>query len=214
LIIFLFIEVGTMKPDLTEMEIGAIKEGVRRKYAQAATTGVSSCFRYPTGPDGLVQQGYPPEILGEIPDSILAYFCGVGNPFSLGSLNPGEAVLDIGCGAGVDTLVAALKVGITGKVVGVDAIPEMIARARANLALTGLTHVSFEVAAAEALPFPDRKFDVVISNGVFNLTIDKEQALRETHRVLKPGGRLMMADMVLVQELPEAKAGKVENWFQ
>ena len=90
----------------------------------------------------------------------------------------------------------------------------MIARARANLALTGLANVSFEIAAAEALPFPDREFDVVVSNGVFNLTVDKEQALREAHRVLKPGGRLLLADMVLVQELPEAKAGKVENWFQ
>ena len=90
----------------------------------------------------------------------------------------------------------------------------MIIRARANLALTGLANVRFEVASAEALPFPDREFDVVISNGVFNLTVDKEQALREARRVLKPGGRLMLADMVLVQELPADKADKVENWFQ
>lgn len=203
-----------MKTDLTETEIRTIQADVRRKYAQVAAGGVGTCFRYPTGKDGLVQQGYPPEVLRELPDSILASFCGVGNPFSLGAVNPGETVLDIGCGAGVDTLVAACLVGPTGRVVGVDATPEMVARARANLALTSLTNVSFEIAAAETLPFPDGEFDVVVSNGVFNLTVDKEQALREAHRVLKPGGRLLLADMVLVQELPEAKAGRVENWFQ
>ncbi len=203
-----------MKTNLTETDLKRIQAGIRRKYAQVAASGVSSCFRYPTGKEGLVQQDYPPEILREFPEAVLAAFCGVGNPFSLGPISPGEAVLDIGCGAGVDSLVAARLVGPAGRAVGVDATYEMIARARANLALTGFSNVAFEVAAAESLPFPDREFDVAISNGVFNLTIDKEQALKEAHRVLKRGGRLMIADMVLVAELPAGQADKVENWFQ
>jgi arsenite methyltransferase len=204
-----------MKPDLSEIDLRTIQAGIRRKYAEvAAKDSAASCFRYPTGKDGLLQLGYPEEILREIPDAILDSFCGVGNPFSLGPIVPGEAVLDIGCGAGVDSLVAAHLVGPAGRVVGVDVTEEMIIRAQANLELTGLTNVRFEVASAEVLPCADREFDVIISNGVFNLSVDKERALREVRRVLKPGGRLMLADMVLVQELPKDKAAKVENWFQ
>jgi arsenite methyltransferase len=159
-------------------------------------------------------QGYPPEVLKNFPPEVLADFCGVGNPFSLESLNPGDAVLDIGCGAGVDSLVAAHLVAAGGRVVGLDVTPAMIERARSNQARLVLANLTFQVGDAEALPFPDQEFDAVISNGVFNLTLDKEKALSEAHRVLKPGGRLMMADMVLVAALPPDQADKVDNWFQ
>ena len=203
-----------MSNDLTEAEIFKVRQGIKEKYDRVAAAGSGSCFQYPTGKDGMDLQGYPPEIIIEFPQEVLAAFCGVGNPFRLGPLNPGDAVLDIGCGAGVDSLVAARLVGATGRVVGLDVTPAMIERARAHQARLGLANLSFQVGDAEALPFPDNDFDAVISNGVFNLALDKEKALRETHRVLKPGGRFMIADMVLVAALPPEKSDQVENWFQ
>lgn len=203
-----------MKQDLTDTELGLIREKIQEKYVRVAVSP-AGCFGYPTGVAGLKQQGYPEEIIRELPETILDSFCGVGNPFSLGPIQAGEAVLDIGCGAGVDTFIAAIMVGPQGRVKGLDVTPEMIARAAANLALLpALQNVSFETGAAESLTFPDNAFDVVISNGVLNLTLDKEKALREVHRVLKPGGRLMLADMVLVSDLPPDQAGNIDNWYQ
>ena len=203
-----------MPSDLTDKDAALIREGIRRKYSQVAASGPASCFRYPTGEAGVRQQHYPLDLIRDFPPAVIDSFCGVGNPFSLGPIYAGEAVLDIGCGGGFDSLVAARMVGPEGRVVGIDVTQEMIGKARANLALLNLPHVSFQVAAAEFLPFPDNDFDVVISNGVFNLTLDKARALEEVHRVLKPGGRLLLADMVQVAALPPDKAGKVENWYQ
>jgi arsenite methyltransferase len=203
-----------MSPDLTDQDILKVQAGIKEKYDRVAAAGSGSCFQYPTGQAGMEIQGYPQELIKNFPPEVLAAFCGVGNPFSLGALAPGDAVLDIGCGAGVDSLVAAHLVGPAGRVVGLDVTAAMIEKARANLARLGLANVTFKVADAGALPFPDNDFDAVISNGVFNLTLNKAKALEEAHRVLKPGGRLMLADMVLVAALPPELGGKVENWFQ
>jgi arsenite methyltransferase len=203
-----------MNRAMTEPEIRQVRQGIRGKYDKVAAAGPGCCFQYPTGKAGMELQGYPPEVLQGFPPEVLADFCGVGNPFSLGHLHSGDAVLDIGCGAGVDSLVAAHLVGPNGKVAGLDVTPAMVEKARAHQGRLGFTHVSFEVGDAEALPFPDQNFDAIISNGVFNLTLDKVKALREAHRVLKPGGCLMVADMVLVAELPPDLGEKVENWYQ
>ena len=203
-----------MGPELTEDDIRRVRQGIREKYDRVAAAGSGACFRYPTGREGMELQGYPLEVIKDFPPEVLAAFCGVGNPFRLGPLAPGDAVLDIGCGAGVDSLVAAHLVGPAGRVVGLDVTPAMIDKARAHQAQLGLGQVTFQAADAEALPFPDNDFDAVISNGVFNLTLNKAKALEEAHRVLKPGGRFMGADMVLVAALPPDLGDKVENWFQ
>jgi arsenite methyltransferase len=203
-----------MNPQLNESDIAKIRQGIREKYEKVAAAGSGCCFQYPTGKEAMQLQGYPLDLIKDFPDDILADFCGVGNPFSLGPLYPGDAVLDIGCGGGVDSLVAGRLVGAGGRVAGIDVTPAMIDKARANQARLGFGQATFQVAEAEALPFPDHDFDAVISNGVFNLTLDKEKALQETQRVLKPGGRFLLADMILVAALPPDLGDKVENWYQ
>lgn len=204
-----------MSSNLTEQEKALIRQGIKEKYVQVAQAASGCCFKYPTGEEAMRLQGYPLDLLKDFPKPVLDSFCGVGNPFDLGPIREGEAVLDIGCGAGVDTLVAARMVGPEGRVVGLDVTAEMIERARTNLSLVpSFTNVSFQTGEAESLPFADNEFEVIISNGVFNLALNKEQALNEAHRVLKPGGRLLLADMILVADLPPEQAGKVENWYQ
>jgi arsenite methyltransferase len=188
-----------------------IEEGLRRKYAQVAISPEGS-FQYPTGEAGLKGQDYDSEIFRSLPREVLASYCGVGNPFTLGAIKEGESVLDVGCGAGVDTLVAARMVGPQGRVIGMDPIPEMLGRAQANLHKTAIGNVSFQESSAEEIPFPEGSFEAVISNGVFNLIPDKLKALKEVFRVLKPLGRFMIADEILTVEASDDIQSRIENW--
>ena len=188
-----------------------IREGISEKYKKVAISPEGK-FNYPTGRAGLKGMKYDPEVLKTLPEDVLALYCGVGNPFCLGPLNKDEIVLDIGCGAGVDTLIAAIAVGPQGSVTGIDLIPEMLKRARANLRKTSLKNVTFQKGSAERLPFSDETFDVVISNGVFNLIPDKAMALKEVFRVLKSSGRFLLADQILMGEMPVDTESMVENW--
>lgn len=188
-----------------------IKEGIIGRYSKAAQSPVGM-FRFPTGLEGLSALRYESRLIEALPAAVRASYCGVGNPFSLGPVREGEAVLDVGSGAGTDALVAAMMVGTSGTVAGIELVPEMLAKAKEGLASTDLTNVTFSEASAEQLPFPDAHFDVVTSNGVLNLVVDKAKALQEVFRVLKPGGRLMVADQVLTGEMTEALPTRIENW--
>ena len=202
-----------MATELTGQDKQQIEASIRAKYGKVAVTPAGQ-FRYPTGRAGLEALGYDPEILKTLPEPVAASYCGVGNPFSLGPIREGEAVLDLGCGAGVDAIIAAKLTGPSGAVTGIDLVPEMLAKAGENARLAGVDNVTFQESSAEQLPFPDSSFDVVISNGVFNLVVDKVKALGEVFRVLKPGGRFMLADQMLVGELPQETGSRVASWFR
>jgi arsenite methyltransferase len=188
-----------------------IEAALRQKYSQVAIDPEGS-FRYPTGEAGLKELHYDPEVLRKLPHPVLASFCGVGNPFPVAEVEAGESVLDIGCGAGVDTLIAATLAGEEGRAVGIDMVPEMLERAEENLRKMDLHNVTFREASAEEIPFPDASFDLVISNGVFNLTPDKIKALGEVLRVLKPLGRFVIADQELAIEPDGDMESRVRNW--
>jgi len=147
---------------------------------------------------------YAPDELGGLPSGAVALALGVGNPLRALDLRSGTIVLDVGCGAGIDTLIAARRVAPGGRVLGLDMTPAMVARAREHAALMGVENAEFHEALMEALPFADASVDVVVSNGTLNLSTRKSRALAEMHRVLRAGGRLALADLVLTESLPEA----------
>ncbi|MCF4113233.1 methyltransferase domain-containing protein [Dethiosulfovibrio acidaminovorans] len=190
-----------------------IESGIRSKYVNVADNP-KGLFRYPVGRDGLEGLNYDSELIESLPDAVADSYCGVGNPFSLGSIDEGDSVLDIGCGAGVDTIIAAMMTGSKGLSVGIDMVPEMLSKARSNLELTEMKNVSFQQASGESLPFEDDSFDVVISNGVVNLIPDKASAMVEVFRVLRPGGRLMIADQLMIGDSQKDLKERVESWFQ
>ena len=170
-------------------------------------------FEYPVGIDSLVRLAYAPEWLSEISPELTARFVGVGNPFHVRLPREGERVLDVGCGCGVDTYVAARLVGRRGRAVGLDASPEMLAWPH-HLATGAATEClpEFVEGSAERLPFEDASFDVVISNGVLNLVVDKDQAFSEIRRVLAPGGALAAADLVVREAIPPELLGSMDAW--
>ena len=194
-------------------DLKKIEAGIREKYTIVAKSPEGQ-FKYPTGKDALEGLHYDKTLIDELPTGVASSYCGVGNPFSLGKINQGENILDIGCGAGVDTILAAIMVGSKGSVVGVDIVPEMIARAESNLQMVGLDNVNFQQVSGENLPFSSDTFDVVISNGVINLIPDKEAAMSEILRVLKPSGRLMMADQIAAGGVQKDIKARLDNWFQ
>ena len=188
-----------------------IRAAIRRKYKGVAR-GAQGYFSYTVGREGALALGYDQGILDTIPDDMLCAFCGVGNPFAIALIATGSAVLDIGCGVGIDLYVASRLVGPTGRVCGVDLTEEMVAQARANLLAMHAGNAAVRLVLSERLPLPDAVFDVVIANGVINLSPDKIGLFAEIHRVLKPGGRLQFADIIRDQGSPPPL--DVESWSQ
>ena len=184
---------------------------VKERFAKVAISPEKE-KKFPVGPASAKKLGYDPTEIASLPPSVTESFCGVGNPLGLGELRAGQTVLELGSGPGMDSLLAARRVGPTGKVVGVDMCEEMIAKARRNAELLNLKNVEFVNAGIEKLPLPDESVDVVISNGVFNLCTDKPGVLAEAFRVLRPGGRLQMADILLEEGVTPEEVAKKGSW--
>jgi SAM-dependent methyltransferase len=188
-----------------------LRRAIRDEYAMVATEPERG-FHFHTGRPLAALLGYQSEWLDGIPESTIASFAGTGNPFALGALNAGESVVDVGSGAGIDSLIASKMVGATGRVRGVDMTDEMIQRAAASAAEMNATNVEFTKGYAEQLPVPDAWADVVISNGVMNLFPDKLAGLREMARALKPGGRLQIGDILVSKTVPMSAKRDIDLW--
>ncbi len=203
---------GKLSPG-SPADVQEIRKVIRDKYAEVSISAEGK-FQYPTGKAGAKALGYDPVVIESAPTRFFESSCGVGNPFSLGTIRPGAAVLDFGCGAGFDLFVASRLVGERGLVCGIDLTEDMVLRAGENLTLAGITNFEIKKVDSETIPYDDCSFDVVISNGVINLSPCKETSFKEIYRVLKPGGRLQFADGVLEKDLPASLAGSAEAWSQ
>jgi len=189
----------------------ALRGQVRDKYREVAVDPGAS-FHFHTGRGLASRLGYDAQAVAALPDRAVESFAGVGNPFSLRRLEPGEKVVDVGSGAGFDSFIAAGQVGPGGQVIGIDMTPEMLAKSRQTADALGLGQVQFRSGLAEAIPVPDACADVVISNGVINLCADKQAVFAEIFRVLRPGGRLQFADIANGRPVPIEALRDIDLW--
>jgi arsenite methyltransferase len=201
---------GTTQP-AADLDVALLRREIQQEYELVATEPQRG-FHFHTGRPLARLLGYAESWLEGIPESAIESLAGTGNPFSIRQLLPGERVVDVGCGAGIDSLIATKMVGEQGAVVGIDMTPAMLEKARAGASAMGATNVDFREGYAEALPVPDGWADVVISNGVLNLFPDKNLGLREMARVLKPDGRLQIGDILVSKPVPASAKRNIDLW--
>jgi SAM-dependent methyltransferase len=193
-----------------DIDVNLLKSEIKKTYASVSTEPGKD-FIFPTGRPWAEDLGYPAE-LANVPETAVQSFAGVANPWTMGRLAAGERVLDLGSGAGTDSLVASQMVGADGRVTGIDMTHEMLATARTAAAEMGATNVEFVESEAEHLPFADGSFDVVISNGVIDLIPDKDAVFAEIFRVLTPGGRIQIADVTIQNPVSEEGRRNIDLW--
>jgi arsenite methyltransferase len=198
---------------LQELSPDEIKAAVAERYGHVAITPGQK-FNFPVGRSFAESVGYDPAILDRLPIGIWESFTGAGNPQRYVDAQPGETVLDLGCGAGLDLYMYAKKVGPKGRLFGLDLSEPMLEKARRNLAAVGISNVEWLYASADAVPLPDNSVDLVTANGIYNLSPDKDAVMQEVARVLKPGGRTIFAEIVLKSELPCEIRRKIDDWFR
>lgn len=197
--------------DVIRVDEDQLRLEIQKYYAEVATSPDHE-FHFHTGREAARQVGYDETIIEDIHDDVIASFAGVANPFHFGLPKPGETVLDVGSGAGVDAIIAARAVGPEGRVVGVDMTPEMLDTARRNADRMGLTNIEFTEGLIERLPVDAESVDLVISNGVLNLVVDKHGAFKQIARVLKPGGRFQIADICVDKPVSDEAKRDIDLW--
>ena len=193
------------------VDVDVLREEIRRTYTDVSTDQAQE-FIFPTGRAWAQELGYPEPELARVPDATVESFAGVANHWSLGRIEPGAVVLDLGCGAGTDLLIAAQMAGATGRVIGVDMTSAMLERARVSAGAMGLDNVELHESLIESLPLRDASVDAVISNGVIDLVPDKDVVFDEVDRVLRPGGTLQLADVVIHHEVSEDARRRIDLW--
>ena len=193
------------------VDVDVLRSEIEKTYTDVSTEPAKD-FIFPTGRAWAEDLGYPQPELSRVPEATVESFAGVANPHSLGRIEAGATVLDLGCGGGTDLLIAAQMVGSSGRVIGVDMTPSMLERARASAGEMGLSNVELHESLIESLPVDDASVDVVISNGVIDLVPDKDAVFDEIDRVLRPGGRLQIADVVIHTEVSEDARDRIDLW--
>ncbi len=190
-----------------------IKKLVKDKYSEVSKNPCG-VFNFPVGKIFALKVGYPKEVLDNLPSSLTESFTGANNPQPFAELKKGEVVLDLGCGAGLDLYFYAKAVGEKGKVYGLDISEDMVSKAKQNMELVGIKNVEISIGESDNLSFNNNFFDVVASNGIYNLSPDKENVIREVFRVLKPGGRTVFCEVILKDKLPEDVRKNIDDWFR